>query len=101
MVKLTFYGGVNTIGGNKILLEDKDTKIFLDYGMNFKEHSDYFTEYMPPRKNSCITDLIHLGLLPDIKGIYRKDYCRHMGFSDQKKDLIVGVLISTQLSINK
>jgi mRNA degradation ribonuclease J1/J2 len=24
MVKLIFYGGVNEIGGNKILLEDKD-----------------------------------------------------------------------------
>jgi ribonuclease J len=30
MVKLTFYGGVNEIGGNKILLADKGTKIFLD-----------------------------------------------------------------------
>jgi len=26
MVKLTFYGGVNEIGGNKILLEDRGTK---------------------------------------------------------------------------
>ena len=94
MVKLTFYGGVNTIGGNKILLEDKDTKLFLDFGMNFNDHSKYFTEYMPPRKNSCIPDLIHLGLLPHIKGIYREDYCKHMGFTDQKESLIDGVLVS-------
>ena len=33
MTSLTFYGGVNEIGGNKILLEDKGTKIFLDFGM--------------------------------------------------------------------
>jgi len=33
MTSLTFYGGVNEIGGNKILLEDKDTKIFLGFGM--------------------------------------------------------------------
>ena len=94
MLKLTFYGGVNEIGGNKILLEDSDTKIFLDFGMNFNGHSEYFTEYMPPRKNSCIPDLIHLGLLPNIKGIYRKDYCRHMGFADEKENLIDGVLVS-------
>jgi hypothetical protein len=25
---LTFYGGVNEIGGNKILLRDGDTKVF-------------------------------------------------------------------------
>lgn len=34
-MKLIFYGGVNEIGGNKILLEDKDAKIFLDFGMSF------------------------------------------------------------------
>jgi len=31
MTNLTFYGGVNEIGGNKILLEDKDTRGFLDH----------------------------------------------------------------------
>ena len=62
--------------------------------MNFNDHSKYFTEYMPPRKNSCIPDLIHLGLLPDIKGIYRKDYCKHMNFKDQKENSSDGVLIS-------
>ncbi len=35
MTSLTFYGGVNEIGGNKILLQDKDTKIFLDFGKGF------------------------------------------------------------------
>jgi ribonuclease J len=35
MVKLTFYGGVNEIGGNKILLEDKKTRIILDFGQSF------------------------------------------------------------------
>jgi hypothetical protein len=32
MVSLTFYGGVNKIGGNKILLEDKDTGFFWTLG---------------------------------------------------------------------
>ena len=31
--RITFYGGVHEIGGNKFLLEDKGTKIFLDFGM--------------------------------------------------------------------
>ena len=35
MTSLTFYGGVNEIGGNKILRQDKDTKIFLDFGKGF------------------------------------------------------------------
>jgi mRNA degradation ribonuclease J1/J2 len=32
---LTFYGGVNEIGGNKILLQDGDTRVFFDFGMSF------------------------------------------------------------------
>ena len=94
MVKLTFYGGVKEIGGNKILLEDKGTRVFLDFGMNFGKYAEYYTEFMPIRKNSCINDLTTLGMLPNIKGIYRRDYCKHMKISDQKKNSIDGVLIS-------
>ena len=32
---ITLYGGVNEIGGNKLLLKDKDTRIFFDFGMPF------------------------------------------------------------------
>jgi ribonuclease J len=35
MASLTFYGGVNEIGGNKMLLADKGAKLFLDFGMSF------------------------------------------------------------------
>jgi len=93
-MNITIYGGINKIGGNKILLEDKGTRIFLDFGMNFEEHSDYFTEYMPPRKCNCIKDFINLGLLPDLKGIYRKDYCNHMGLDCKEDNFVDGVLIS-------
>jgi SAM-dependent methyltransferase len=31
MVSLTFFGGVGKIGGNKIMLRDKDSKILLDF----------------------------------------------------------------------
>jgi len=27
---ITFYGGIHEIGGNKFLVQDKDTRIFLD-----------------------------------------------------------------------
>jgi histone acetyltransferase (RNA polymerase elongator complex component) len=53
MVKLVFYGGVNEIGGNKILLEDKGTKIFLDFGQSFtfgEESIQAIKEYLEARK---------------------------------------------------
>jgi hypothetical protein len=32
---LTFYGGVDEIGGNKILLQDGDANVLLDFGISF------------------------------------------------------------------
>ena len=46
MTSLIFYGGVNEIGGNKILLEDKDTKVFLDFGNGFGRRNKFFEEYL-------------------------------------------------------
>ena len=40
---LTFYGGVGEVGGNKILLKDRDTSIFLDFGMPFSIRSKYYS----------------------------------------------------------
>ncbi len=94
MTSLSFYGGVGKIGGNKILLEDKGTRILLDFGMNFEEQASYFTEFMPPRKFSSIKDLIALGMLPDLKGIYRRDYCKHNGLNYSERNSVDGVLIS-------
>lgn len=76
---LTFYGGVNEIGGNKILLEDKDTKIFLDFGKGFSSHEMYFEEYLKPRSSNGIVDLLTMDLIPDIEGIYHDDLMENAG----------------------
>ena len=61
MTSLTFYGGVNEIGGNKILLEDKGTKVFLDFGKGFSRREKYFEEYLKPRASNGILILLHNG----------------------------------------
>jgi ribonuclease J len=95
MTKLTFYGGVDEIGGNKILLEDKGTKIFLDFGMQMGKVNDYFAEFLRPRNLSGLGDLFEFNLLPKIKGIYRKDFSQHMGYGDHKQEnAIDGVILS-------
>ena len=53
---LTFYGGVNEIGGNKILLEDKKVRIFLDFGRSFTLGEDYFTGWLTPRAINGLGD---------------------------------------------
>jgi len=93
MTSLTFYGGVNEIGGNKILLEDKDTKVFLDFGMSFGRNGMYFQGYLQPRSSAGIVDYLGLDLLPNVMNIYRKDLLKEAGIKKQKND-IDGVLLS-------
>jgi ribonuclease J len=71
VVSITFYGGVAEIGGNKILVEDADTRILLDFGMNYVERSRFYSEpWLAPRDE---TGLLEFGLLPKIPGLYKFD----------------------------
>jgi ribonuclease J len=73
VAKLTFYGGVREIGGNKILLEDDEGKLFLDFGYPYKKYRDFYEEYLKPRPGAGLLDLLVMGLLPKLEGIYRTD----------------------------
>jgi ribonuclease J len=76
---LTFYGGVNEVGGNKILIEDKKVKIFFDFGQPFTMGADYFTGWLKPRAINGLGDYFEFNLLPKIKGIYSK---KQLTFTD-------------------
>jgi len=94
MVSLTFYGGVNEIGGNKILLEDQGTRIFLDFGKSFGVWGRYFEEYLRPTSSRGIETFWETGLLPDIEGIYRPDLLEFAGAPVHKETAIQAVLLS-------
>src|SRR3989338_7913734 len=87
MVTLTFYGGVNEIGGNKILVEHKGTRLMLDFGMSFTQAGKYFAEFLKPRKSVALKDFFEMGLLPDIPGVYREDYLNHMGRPKEERGI--------------
>ena len=74
LTKIKFYGGVDEIGGNRILVEDGDTRIFLDFGMSFSRHGLFFEEYLKPRYSCAgMKDLLELKLLHYMDGVYRPD----------------------------
>ncbi len=81
MISITVYGGCGTIGGNKILLEDRDqdTRLFFDFGTSFKVREQFFEEYLNPRPGAGLLDLLEMEfepfghLLPLLEGIYRED----------------------------
>jgi len=68
---LTFYGGVNEVGGNKVLLKDRDTKIFLDFGMPFTLRNQFFSSpFLTPKSEKS---LLEFGILPKLSGIYQSE----------------------------
>src|SRR5688572_18239380 len=73
MAKLTLYGGVGQIGGNKFLVEDRDARLWLDMGAAFDLGEDYFVEFLMPRDRFGLRDHFALDLMPRIPGLYSAD----------------------------
>jgi ribonuclease J len=68
---LTFHGGVDEIGGNKILLQDKDTRVFFDFGMSFAMKKQFYSPpFLSPKSEKSLQEL---GILPNISGVYKFD----------------------------
>ena len=77
MVRITLYGGAGQIGGNKILLEDGDTRVFFDFGTPFNWGEQYFVDFLKPRESRFgLRDHFHFGLMPRIDGLYDEDWVK-------------------------
>jgi ribonuclease J len=98
--KITFYGGIHEIGGNKFLVEDKGTRIFLDFGMQMSKVNDYYSEFLQPRNLNGMGDLIEFGLLPNLKGMYRRDYAKHTNFGDNKENTAIDAVLLTHAHVD-
>jgi ribonuclease J len=72
MTRITVYDGAESIGGNKIFVEDQGRGVFLDFGKNFGKYAQYYEEFLKNRDSRGIHDLIHLDLIPKLN-IYRRD----------------------------
>jgi ribonuclease J len=68
---LIFYGGVDEIGGNKILLQDRDTRVFFDFGMSFAMKKKFYSPpFLSPKSEKSLQEL---EILPKISGVYKFD----------------------------
>ena len=71
-MNITVYDGAETIGGNKIYVEENGKGVFLDFGMNFAKYGEYFAEFLSERSTRGIHDPLYLNLIPRLN-IYRSD----------------------------
>jgi ribonuclease J len=66
VARVSVLGGVGEIGGNKILVEDKDARVMLDFGIS--QRARFFSDpYVSPRRPES---LLSLGIIPKIEGVY-------------------------------
>lgn len=84
---LTFYGGANEIGGNKILLQEKDAKIYFDFGQSFHFGEDYFYEYLQPRAANGLEVYFEFDLVPKVPKLYSKEMLELTDLKYQKPDV--------------
>ena len=93
MPSLTFYGGAGEIGGNKILLEDKGAKVYLDFGEEFNFGEEYFWEYLQPRSANGLEVYFEFGLVPEVPKLYSRRMLERTKLKYKKPD-VDGVIIS-------
>jgi ribonuclease J len=72
MTSITVYDGNDTIGGNKIYVEENNEGIFLDFGANLSNYDKFFSWPSQPRAIRGIYDYLLLPFLPHLD-IYRTD----------------------------
>ena len=70
---------MHEIGGNKFLVEDKGTKIFLDFGMQMGKANQYFAEFVNPRICNCMGDLFEFGLASKTQRTVQTRLCKAYG----------------------
>jgi len=71
-LEVLIWGGWGEIGGNQILLSTPGGGLLLDFGKPFGRFGAHFTEFLGPRDRLGLRDLLFLGLLPPVPGLYRK-----------------------------
>ncbi len=71
-VSITIYDGAETIGGNKIHVEEDGRGVFLDFGKNFAKSGAFFSEFLNERPGRGLNDAFFLDLVPKLN-IYRPD----------------------------
>jgi ribonuclease J len=76
-MRITCYGGVREIGGNKVLIEDSGSVLLLDFGLPMGRASEFLDMFVQLRTQSHLLDAIRLGIAPTLDGLYRHDLLKN------------------------
>ena len=95
MTKFVMYSGLRTIGGvNASVTYGKDRVIF-EFGSAYEPSTAVFDGIVEPRAENWVRDLLKIGILPKIDGVYRrKDLGAHPLISAEESDLNTAIFIT-------
>ncbi|MCH1927176.1 MBL fold metallo-hydrolase, partial [Shewanella sp. C31] len=86
------FGRWREIGSNQVLPETWEGSLLLDFGQPFGRWGAYFTEFPPPRTSGLgLRDLLFLGLLPPVPGLYRDGKADTFLPPELERDLLGGL----------
>jgi len=93
--RFVMYSGLRTIGGvNASITYGKDRVIF-EYGTAFEPSAAVFDAIVEPRADNWVRDLLKIGLLPRIDGVYRRrDLGSYPLVSAEESDINTAVFIT-------
>jgi len=78
--KITFYGGIDTIGGTKIAIEEGGYRIIFDFGATYSPSEDLIGGRIHARSGDAgLRDLVTMGYTPALDGLYRPGAAEKLG----------------------
>ncbi len=93
--RLHVYGGVGTIGGTKIAVQEDDDRVLFDFGLAFASGGDFWSDRLRPRPGpGRLRDLIGLGYVPALDGLYRPGEAEAAGLQPGRDDDRTHVFLS-------
>ncbi|MFZ5814084.1 MAG: MBL fold metallo-hydrolase [Bacillota bacterium] len=70
--RITFHGGIGTIGGTKIIIEEGGHRVLFDFGLSYAPGGDFWGGRLQPRSGAAgLRDYVALGYMPLLDGLYR------------------------------
>lgn len=90
-----FHGGIGTIGGTKIIVQEAGYRVLFDFGLAYAPGGDFWGHRIAPRPgHDRLKDLMALGYVPRLDGLYRATDCKGLGLEPGCGDGSTHVFIS-------
>jgi len=97
--KLHFWGGLDTIGGNILEVRYEGSRVIFDFGKKYNPADTILTN-AKGREKSRVADMLKLGILPKIDGIYSRANIVDCGLIPAEEDTFNTAIFISHLHLD-